>query len=253
MPLINPEAFEAVSAYLAAKKNLPVNLSAEDIAIQLPASIRNRAFFSANVAKSEALVALRDAVERVARGEINVAAARAGLKLTLADQGWGWLDPADADDRDVSILPSTRRLDLVIRQNVAMAHAVGQRAVAELDAVIEALPNYKYYANTDRHARFDGLILPKRDPFWNTYFPPIDFNCLCEAIDEPGEPNAVSQITGGTGRVAMRDGTVIPATPNDSGYEFRSRPDDAFAEPDFSLISDPIFRERVRAALEVGE
>lgn len=39
------------------------------------------------------------------------------------------------------------------------------------------------------HRRFDGLVLNKDDPFWKTYWPPLDWNCRCTII--PAESGAV--------------------------------------------------------------
>lgn len=40
------------------------------------------------------------------------------------------------------------------------------------------------------HRRFDGLVLSKDDPFWKTYWPPLDWNCRCTII--PAQSGAVN-------------------------------------------------------------
>lgn len=47
------------------------------------------------------------------------------------------------------------------------------------------MPNLKYVTAGDsrvrkEHDRLDGVTLPKTDKFWDTHFPPIDYNCRCD-------------------------------------------------------------------------
>ena len=125
----------------------------------------------------------------------------------LAREGYGIPAPKTAEDRKLADIASTARLELILRQNVAMAHAIGQRSVSEHPDILERWPNYRYVANTERHARFDGLVLPKKDPFWRTHYPPWEFRCGCMALDEDAEANAKSsgmRDQGQRGRVRFR-------------------------------------------------
>jgi hypothetical protein len=50
------------------------------------------------------------------------------------------------------------------------------------------------------HEKFDGIIKPLTDPFWNKWLPPLDYNCRCTVrqlsdgevstlnVNELGEP-----------------------------------------------------------------
>ena len=55
--------------------------------------------------------------------------------------------------------------------------------------------------------RWDGLILPKDDPFWNSHFPPNEYGCKCKtrAVSEPRK------------RRYERDGIKIPPKADGSG------------------------------------
>lgn len=49
-------------------------------------------------------------------------------------------------------------------------------------------PYAKYVTSGDSHVRpehrkWDGLILHKDDPFWNTHWPPNDYGCRCDMVD----------------------------------------------------------------------
>lgn len=51
----------------------------------------------------------------------------------------------------------------------------------------EALPYLRYDAvlddrTRDEHARLSGIVKLITDPFWNTYYPPLGWNCRCEAL-----------------------------------------------------------------------
>lgn len=252
--LIEPTTFDAAQRWLTRKISLPTALSAREIANQWPAGARNQAFFSARVASANILESLRAEVHAIAAGETNYADARARISEFLAKEGYGVPAPQTQGDRDLGDIASTRRLDLVLRQNVAMAHAVGQRQVSEHPYVAERYPCYRYVANTSRHENLDGTILPKTDPFWATYFPPWDYNCQCMAIDSDEEPNSRSvgyAATNEGGQVVALDlrGRLFQMLPPESGFTFRSAPQEAFREFDLSAIDSPEIRASVEAEL----
>ena len=251
MFLERPVTFSEARDWLRRRVSVPTNLGSLEIAAAVPAEVRNQAFFSARVASASILQKLRENVAEIAAGELGYAEARTRMKEILALEGYEIAAPGEADDRDVKKIQSSARLDLIFRQNVAMAHSRGQREVSEHPAVVELFPNYRYIANTDRHEAFDGIVLPKSDPFWQTHYPPIDFNCECFVIDEPGEPNArTGQWTeDGQSGVVEHRGQLLPVLPNESGYEFRSAPGEA-PEMDLGRIEDVGWREQVRAELE---
>lgn len=247
-----PLPFTAAQRWLEQKVTLPTGLNSRQIANRIPARIRGQAFFSARVASARILERLRQEVTKLAAGESDYVSARARIKTFLARIGYGVPDVGTKEDRDIQRLESTARLDLILRQNVAMAHAVGQREVSENEAVVEIFPNYRYVANTDRHARFDGLVLPKDDPFWATHYPPWEYNCQCMVIDTDEPVNgrsygfADTPEGGQQGRLEFKT-SVIDVQPSTSGYVFRSSPQDAFDDPDFSRIEDDDLRASVEA------
>lgn len=248
-----PLTFTAASDYLAQKVDLPTELSSLDISLHLPARIRGQAFISAKVASATILQALRTEAAAIAQGDYSYAEGRLRMKNFLSTQGLGIPQPGTEEDHDVRTLPSTARLDLILRQNVAMAHAVGQREVAEHPAVLELLPCYEYSTGPNpraEHAAFDGLVLPKTDAFWSTHYPPWDFNCNCLALDTDAEPNGkTSGFKAGTPAEGHLDyNGMRQLTGNESGFEFHSHPDTAFAKPDFSTIADDDLRAQVEDA-----
>lgn len=231
--LIDPKTFTAAEDWFSQKADLPTDLGSGELAQKLPAPIRNQAFFSAKVSSAHILSALRAECQGVIAGQRNPTDAVARLRQFLADEGYGIPPPKTGADRNLQDLASDRRLRLVVEQNVSMAHAVGQRMVSEHPYVAERFPNYRYIANTSRHSEFDGLVLPKSDPFWARHYPPWDYNCQCIVVDEEGAPDP-------------SPGEVPEA---ESGFTFLSHPDDAFGKFDSADIADDDLRQLVDEAM----
>ncbi|HLZ87662.1 MAG TPA: phage minor head protein, partial [Puia sp.] len=52
-------------------------------------------------------------------------------------------------------------------------------------------PNIKYMTAGDArvrpaHALLDGTVKPVDDPFWDKYYPPIDWGCRCDTVSSEG-------------------------------------------------------------------
>lgn len=243
--LSRPYSVNDAEAWLERQPLLPTTLKSREISDLLEPALRNQAFFSAQVSSANILASLKQATLDVASGRLGYGEAIAKLNRFLAAEGYGIPDPNSSADKDLSTLASLARLNLVLRQNTAMAHAVGQRRVSEDPGVMERWPNYRYLANTDRHQKFDNLVLPKTDPFWQTHYPPWDFRCQCMVIDEDGEPNGKASGFDGrgtAGRVALPSGQVAELEEPESGFVFASSPATAFAELDYGLIEDAALR-----------
>jgi len=245
--LRGPETFDAAQRWFGQKVTLPTDMTTREIALEAPADIRKQAFFSARVASANILESLRGEIDQLISGKIGYGEARKRLTEFLAREGYGIPTPGTKEDRAITDIASTSRLELVLRQNTAMAHAIGQRVVSEHPYAVERYPNYRYIANTDRHAKFHNLVLPKSDPFWKTYYPPWDFNCKCIVVDEDAPANERAagfrqEADGGqSGRLEIR-GQALNVYPPASGFVFKSDPADAFGQPDASAIENEELR-----------
>lgn len=74
--------------------------------------------------------------------------------------------------------------------NSSISAANWERQVANKDV----FPYLVYQTAGDsnvraEHQRLDGTKLPVDDTFWNTYYPPNDWGCRCEAINDSGDKN----------------------------------------------------------------
>jgi hypothetical protein len=248
--LTAPTSFASALEYFASKAAMPTGLSAMDFALRTPVEIRRTAFWSAKVASANILQALKDEVELFAAGTVDLATARARMKLFLERQGYGVPDLGSTQDRNVQTLASTRRLELIIRQNAKMAQATASRAVEDDPAVEEFLPNRRFRANTDRHGQWNGWVLSKRDPFWKTHYPPVDYNCECwtEDTDDPVTHGVTGETKkpDGTRGLTLRGprGQTVEIEPNPSGYSFYSA--GAEAPPPAERIEDVELRAKAR-------
>lgn len=248
--LTEPATFGAAARWLRERATLPLGLSSDQIANQIPANIRMRSFFSATITKASTLEDFRKEIDALLKGDTTLAYARERLMNKVEAAGYETPGAGEAGDGDVTKLGSYARINLILNQNVRMAQAIGSREVSEHPAVMEAFPNYKYHANTDRHAKFDGLVLPKSDPFWQTHYPPWEFNCRCIVTDEPGEPNAstknIETHDDGTQSVQLQTpGGTVDVPRNESGFVFQSKPSDLWRDFNTDGISDPSLRQHV--------
>lgn len=71
--------------------------------------------------------------------------------------------------------------------NVAKRLAKAGREWKRIEETQTLYPYLEYRAVNDEntrasHAALNGIIRPVGDPFWDTYFPPLDWNCRCRAI-----------------------------------------------------------------------
>jgi SPP1 gp7 family putative phage head morphogenesis protein len=280
--LTKPAEFDAANRWLAARVNVPTTLSSAQLAMlpELAAGARTHAFFSARVSTAGILEALRAEVDAYGATGYDLAAARVRIKTFLASQGVpvgdvGWADtpPAGVSIEDwkaakqITNIGSTRRLDLILKQNARMAWAAGRKEVSEQPAVLDRWPYYRYIARRDgrerpEHGALHDLVLPKGDPFWATHTPPWDYNCRCDIEDADGEDAAAA---GGPATAIVRDQAdgaqsatvagpqgIVNITPNESGYTWdaASALRDPAAGFDWDTIKNAALREAARADIE---
>ncbi|MBI5770869.1 MAG: minor capsid protein [Verrucomicrobia bacterium] len=78
-----------------------------------------------------------------------------------------------------------RRAELLIRTHGYQAYSAAQYNVLQRQKDVFRFWRYQT-AQDDRvreaHAALEGKVLPADDPFWQTHFPPWDFNCRCTVV-----------------------------------------------------------------------
>jgi hypothetical protein len=200
-------------------KNLKVGFSYKDVWNEEHAT----AFTVAKAMQIDVLSDLHNAgIQAVEKGQ-SFESFKKNIKLTLQQKGW-WgrkemTDPLTGKTVDAQ-LGSDRRLKTIYNVNMRSAYQKGQ-----YDRTMQSdLHPYLMYRigpsvkHREEHERWDGIVLPKDDPFWDSHFPPNGWGCKCytRAITESqrkkyeAEGIAVPQRADGTGGGKIRIKTEAP-------------------------------------------
>ena len=214
--------------FLQHRVNMPTELGHAELT-GIDERIKAQSFFSARVAEARILDRLRNISDAYSRGDMSLGEARNILKDFLRGQGY------DPHNKALKNLASTARLNLVLKQNAAMAHAAGEWARMHSPTAMKVFPYVRYHCRNDGrtrsdHADLDGKIFHKDDPFLQTHTPPWEFNCRCylEEITEKEagkEPDKVQTPT-------PQDKVNVDSQ---SGFVFN--PEHAFETSDLSSVS----------------
>jgi SPP1 gp7 family putative phage head morphogenesis protein len=96
--------------------------------------------------------------------------------------------------------------EAIFRTQTALAYGAGRWQADQDPAIQEVLWGYRYVTVGDdrvraEHRGFEGVTLPKDDPFWATHWPPNGWGCRCVTISvfEPRKtvrPPAVIDVDG---------------------------------------------------------
>jgi len=89
---------------------------------------------------------------------------------------------------------------LNVEVQLAGMQATSARQWQEFQDTADEFPNLKYETAGDgavraSHKKLDGVIRPKSDPFWQTYFPPNDYGCRCD-VQEVGGKAKLTNVPG---------------------------------------------------------
>lgn len=218
---------------------VPNNMSAADLAMSdtFNDQVKAHCFFSAQVTSVNVIEALRREVEAFTAGEMDLATARTRFKSFLQRQG---VYNADVNDKSLSEISSTRRIDMIFDINSKQAAATARYHYDMNPIMKEIYPNFIYDALSDArpaHGQYDQLVLPKDDPFWLTHTPPWDYGCRCTVYSSDEPVNAMIHHPEDSHKPSklFYNGLSKELLPNKSGYNFRI--DESFKTLDLSLIN----------------
>ena len=217
----------AQNSFIARRVNMPTGKSHAELVREVSPKIKAQAFFSARVAEAHILDKLREISDGYSRGEMGLGEARNRLKDFLKAEGY------DPHKGGLKNLASTARLNLILKQNAAMAHAAGEWQRMHDPDAMKVFPFVRYHCmkrrSRDNHAALDGKIFDKNDPFLRTHTPPWDFHCHC----------TLEEIT--AKEAGKTPELIQPKTPEDqvtvdseSGFVFD--PEHAFEQHDVSHL-----------------
>ncbi|MDR3173010.1 MAG: minor capsid protein [Treponema sp.] len=170
---------KAALAYIKNKKLQP-GFSYKDIWNEEHATM----FTVAKAMQLDVLNDIKTAVEQALEKGETLESFRKNLRPTLQAKGW-WgkkemVDPLTGKTVDAQ-LGSDRRLKTIYDTNLRSAYQLQQWQSAQAST---SHPYLMYrVGNSQRHRKehlaWNGLVLPKDDPWWNDHFPPKEYNCKC--------------------------------------------------------------------------
>ena len=160
----------------------------------IQAGLRDRAFFSASVDDARRLAVMREAVAKVAAGDLSESQARLAIREALAQTGY---EPPEGKAGGIQDLSSQRRLDLIIQTNVAEARGYVRYLEGTSEGALAAFPCQELVRTQNRKAPRNWpeiwkghggalygsgrMIALKTDPIWTAIsrfghpWPPFDF------------------------------------------------------------------------------
>ena len=189
-------------------KKLKVGFSYKDVWNEEHAT----AFTVAKAMQIDVLSDIKSTVETAIKDGHSFEHFKKELKPTLMKKGW-WgrktmTDPLTGEEIDAQ-LGSDRRLKTIYDTNLRSAF---QKAQYDHTMASDLHPYLMYRVGNsarhrEQHLAWDGLILPKDDPFWDKHLPPNEYGCKCytRAISEPRKQRY------------ERDGIRVPPKADGSG------------------------------------
>ncbi|MCX5785679.1 MAG: phage minor head protein [Elusimicrobia bacterium] len=144
-----------------------------------------KAFTVAKAMQVDLLKDIHSAVQNGMKNGLTVSQFRKTIEPTLQAKGW-WgkkiMTNPDTGKEQVVQLGSPRRLELIYRANMSVAESA-----ARYQDFVESAPERPYWQFVcvlDAHTRpshraLNGKVFRWDDPFWNTFWPPLDWGCRC--------------------------------------------------------------------------
>lgn len=194
------------------------------------------AFTVAKAMQIDVLSDIKGAVEKAIENGEDFAHFKKGLEPLLMSKGWwgkkSMIDPLTGKTVNAQ-LGSDRRLKTIYRTNLRSAYQKGQydRTMSS-----DAHPYLMYCIgpsthHREEHAGWNGLILKKDNPWWNTHFPPNGWGCKCytravtkerkERYEKNGIPTARNEYGTGGGTIPVK--TTAPKTTYKTFFNERKR------------------------------
>jgi SPP1 gp7 family putative phage head morphogenesis protein len=142
-----------------------------------------KAFTVAKATRMDVLEDIRSGIDKALTEGTTLQQFKNELTPQLQAKGWWGRKMVGDEEGAASVqLGSPYRLQTIYQTNMQTAYSAG-RYKEQMDDVAER-PNWQYVAILDSHTRpahraLNGKVFPFDDPFWNTFYPPIDWNCRC--------------------------------------------------------------------------
>lgn len=166
-------SFDEQVAFFRQKLNLPTERWDD-----LTRDQHDRAFVVASATKADLIADLRSAVDdAIAYGQ-SLGEFRKQFRETVAKHGWtGWTGEG-------SKAGTAWRTRVIYKTNMDTSYMAGRWAQMTDPDVMRARPYWRYVHNTVenprvQHQRWDNLVLPAGDPWFERHYPPNGWGCNC--------------------------------------------------------------------------
>lgn len=168
---------------------------------EIPAALRERAFFSAGVTNAQFLQSASDKIDQLLAGKADRATMRLELKQLLDSLGYS---PVEGEEGTLTDLSSDDRLNVILDTNLQMAQGYGNWKQGQDPAVLDQWPAQELIRVIDSKEKRDWpsrwadaggeffggrMIALKNDPIWTAIsrfglpYPPFDFNSGMDVAD----------------------------------------------------------------------
>lgn len=163
-------------------KSLGFKLS--DNALESYEAIKQRAFTVAGIARKDLLQETKAGLFKALRDGTTFEDFKSHIDAVLVRKGWQMSGRlvADSDGEVVAKNLAPYRLKTIFRTNIQSAYMAGR--YKQMQADTEFAPYWQYLAVMDGRTRpshrvAHGLVFRHDDSFWDSHYPPCDFNCRC--------------------------------------------------------------------------
>jgi phage gp29-like protein len=134
-----------------------------------------KAFSVAGAYKDDLLTDFRGAVDKAITEGTTLAEFRKDFDGIVARNGWSYNGSRNW------------RSEVIYSTNIRTAHAAGRWEQLNDPAVQKAFPYLEYRHGNSIHPRpehlaWNGITLPRDDPWWNTHYPPNGWGCKCTVL-----------------------------------------------------------------------
>lgn len=182
--MTTPDTFESLLSLAKVKPSAAISFLRQRSAIttdrygELEAEAHAKAFTSAGMTEARMLNQVHEALLR-AQGEGTGFDVFQKRFLKIAQEhAWQPRNPFGVKDA------VSKRAFLIYQTNISTAFSAGKWARLNTPEAIEMYPWFRYRHHACAHPRllhesWDGIILPRDDPFWDTHWAPNGWHCHC--------------------------------------------------------------------------
>lgn len=170
--------------------------------------LRARGFTVTGIESATVRQRIRDRIAELPRG-----ASWEELRAEIVEDAIPYfVDPSkDPEKQFEQEAAAERRAELLLRVHGFQAYQAVQYQVMRETA--DALPYWQYLTMGDdavrpEHAALNGLVLPADSPFWDTHYPPWDWNCRCQVVAISAADAGEIEAGGAFGRTLTADQTA---------------------------------------------